>query len=194
MFTMKRLLLFILLTAPFTLLAQTTPGNTLTPAEIYIWPNTIHQKLAEYEGEWDEEVTMWLSPKSQPETYKIKCINKMILGGRYLQSSQRGYMMGTEFEGLTTIGYHTNNQKFTLTILNNIGTGTLTLLGFWITPFKSIELFGDIPNAENTDVIHVRQVINFIDKDNYVIQNFDKRAGHEEYKNMEYRFTRKKKN
>ncbi|RYG05991.1 MAG: hypothetical protein EOO07_29505 [Chitinophagaceae bacterium] len=37
-----------------------------------------------------------------------------------------------------------------------------------------------------------RQVITFIDKDNYVIETFDKRAGQEEYKNFEYRFTRKK--
>ena len=188
---MKRLLL-VLLIVPGVLFAQTAPDNTLSAAEKYIKPNEVHQKLAEYEGEWDEEVVMWLTPKSQPETFNISCTNKMILGGRYLQSSQSGYMMGTMFESLSTLGYHTNNQKFTLTLINNTGTGTLTLLGFWITPFKRIELFGDIPSPANTDVIHVRQVINFIDKDNYVVQNFDQSAEHDEYKNVEYRFKRKK--
>ncbi|MEO6150606.1 MAG: DUF1579 family protein [Mucilaginibacter sp.] len=189
---MKKLLLIVLtLIGPAYLFAQSTPGNFISPVEVYVKPNEVHQFLAQYSGEWDEVITIWLFPKSQGENFKVSSTNKMILNGRFLQSSQSGYLAGSNFEGLTTLGYSTTNQRFTVTILDNLGTGTITLMGYWVTPLKTIELFGDMPTPENTDVIHIRQVITFIDKDNYVVQNFDKRAGQEEYKNFEYRFTRK---
>lgn len=186
----KYFLYLALLLMPARLFAQ--QADSMTALEKYRNPAEAHKFLAQYTGLWNETATIWLSPGSSPQSFKFTAANKMLLGGRFFQSSQKGSMGGFEREALATLGQHTTNQKFTLTLIDNAGTGTLTLLGFWTKPFESIELFGDIPSPANTDVVHVRQVIHFVDKDHYVIQHFDKRAGQDEFKSAEYRFTRKK--
>lgn len=187
---MKILISIILFILPVFVFAQTDKDNSMSAWQKYVTPGNTHKFLSVYEGEWTEEISIWMSAGSQPEKFTITTVNKMILGGRYLQTTQSGYMAGTTFEGINTLGQHANSEKFTLTIIDNMGTGTLTLQGFWATPEKVIELFGDIPSPENNDVVHVRQVITFVDKDHYIIQNFDKRASHNEYKSAEYHFTR----
>ncbi|RYZ93905.1 MAG: DUF1579 domain-containing protein, partial [Sphingobacteriaceae bacterium] len=92
---MKQLLLYILLsTSPACVFAQSTPGNFISPREVYMKPNEIHQFFSQYSGEWTGEITIWLVPKNQGEKFNINCINKMILNGRFLQSSQSGRLVG----------------------------------------------------------------------------------------------------
>ncbi|RCH55739.1 hypothetical protein DJ568_07595 [Mucilaginibacter hurinus] len=190
---MKQLMIFFLLIAgQQTINAQNSRNDYHSARETYLKPNDIHEFLAQYSGEWTGEMSTWLYPQSSAQRLPLAVVDKMILGNRFMQMTINGTITGTPFECLITLGYSTTNQRFTTTNLDNLGTGTVTLTGYWVSPRKTIELFGDMPTPENTDVVHLRQLINFVDNDTYVIEYFDKRAGQQEFKNREFRFKRKK--
>ena len=80
-----------------------------------------------YNGEWNEEVTMWMAPGAPPTVSKATAKNEMIMGGRYQLSKSTGTMMGMPFEGMSTVGYDNAKKQFTSTWIDNFGTGTMAL-------------------------------------------------------------------
>src|SRR5829696_1589882 len=57
-------------------------------------PGQQHAMLAKWDGKWTAETTMWMSPGAPPMTAKSTAVNKMILGGRYQETSFKGDFMG----------------------------------------------------------------------------------------------------
>ena len=49
----------------------------------YMTPGEMHQMLAKDDGEWNEEITMWMAPGAPPSKSTATAVNKMIMGGRY---------------------------------------------------------------------------------------------------------------
>jgi hypothetical protein len=160
--------------------------------EKYMTPNNVHKMLKGYDGEWMEEITMWMDPNEAPVKMKIDCSIEMVLDGRYQVSKHKGDMLDFEYEGVSYLGYNTISETFSLSSFNNMGTGVLTLQGGWKTPSKCIELRGTTTSPESKKNINVRQVITFIDNDHFTIESFDTKAGENEQKSFEYKYTRKK--
>ena len=71
----------------------------------------VHKEMAKWDGEWNEEIHMWMAPGAPPQKMQATCVNKMILGGRYQESKHTGNFMGMPFEGISTTGYD-NAEKF----------------------------------------------------------------------------------
>jgi len=58
-------------------------------------PGEEHKKLAQLEGNWNYAVKMWMSPAGgNPMITQGKGEAKMVLGGRFLQTTSAGSMMG----------------------------------------------------------------------------------------------------
>src|SRR5690349_18872236 len=68
-------------------------------------PGAEHAALKQFEGTWDADVTIQMDASEQPMNSKGKMINKIILGGRYLQGDFKGEFMGMPFEGMSMTGY-----------------------------------------------------------------------------------------
>ena len=51
--------------------------------QAYMTPGDVHKMIAESDGSWNEEVTMWMTPDAAPTKSTATVENKMILGGRY---------------------------------------------------------------------------------------------------------------
>src|SRR4051812_5891468 len=78
--------LFFSLTGSSLVLAQ---GSKDDPAAIqkawndFMTPGSMHKMMAASDGEWNEEITLWVAPGSSPSVSIATCTNTMILGGRY---------------------------------------------------------------------------------------------------------------
>jgi Protein of unknown function (DUF1579) len=183
----KTLIMLITLIMSTTLNAQETDNWAK-----YMTPNDIHKMLGEYVGEFNMEISMWMTEKKEPTIVNVVSSNKMILGNRFLEMIQAGNMMGMDYQSISTIGYNTINNSFSLVTLTNMGTGTLYLNGSWDEKKKIANLKGTITNPMDGKSISVRQQISFIDKDNLLIENFDTYEGQKEKKSMQYKLARKK--
>ena len=157
----------------------------------YLTPNQIHKMMGEYVGEFNVEISMWMTEGKAPEIINVSSSNKMILGDRFLEMTQSGNMMGMEYSSVSTIGYNTIDESFSLTTLTNMGTGTLYLKGNWDPGNSTAMLKGQTINPIDNKAMEVRQRITFIDKNNLLIENLDTYQGQKERKSIQYRLVRK---
>ena len=158
----------------------------------YMQPGADHLALEPYEGDWTEDISMWLTPDGEPQKFQLGCAIRMALEGRFLEMAHSGMLSGMPFGGLTMLGHNNASGRFELMSISNLGTGILQLQGSWKEKGKTIELQGDMASPVGNGTIHVRQVITFVDADTLLIENFDTYPGSAEYRSIAYRFARKK--
>ena len=178
------------------LLLRSSLISAQTDAEMKAWqtymtPGQVHKMLESQNGEWTEEMTMWMEPGKPPTKATATSVNEMLLGGRYQQSKITGTMMGQPFEGLSIVGYDNARKVFTSTWIDNMGTGTMTLEGVWNSAKKTIVSKGKAVDPSTGKIIAVRQVIKIIDDDHQEMQMYDTKNG-KERKTMELKMSRKK--
>jgi hypothetical protein len=158
----------------------------------YMTPGKVHDLLRLYVGEWKQEITIWMQPGKPPEKFSAKASNRLLHGGRFLESKQTGEVGGRPYEGTSILAFNNATKKFTLAAFTNLGTGLTTLEGGWKEQGKSTELAGVMTSPADNKKIRIRQVIRFIDKDNMLIENYDQWPGEEERKTTEYKLVRLK--
>ena len=152
-----------------------------------------HQMLAKSDGTWNAETTMWMAPDAPPTTSKATSVNKMILGGRYQQSTFKGDFMGQPFEGVSTTGYDNTKKVYTSHWMDNMGTTPMEMEGTWDEATKSINFKGTMLCGANGKEMQMREVYKIIDDNTHVMEMYgpDMQTG-KEYKHMEIKFTRNK--
>ena len=185
---MKQIILcFFVLIGSATIKAQDMDGWT-----VYMTPNEIHKMLSEYTGEFNMEIAMWMVDGGEPVILNVNSVNKMILGGGFLEMRQSGEMMGMEYQSLSILGYNTISKSLGLTTITNMGTGFLYLEGTWDEEKKVATLKGQMTNPMDGKIIKILQQISFIDKDNLLVENFDTYEGQPAKKSLQYKLVRKK--
>ena len=181
----------LLFTLFFLSMTTTTEAQNNDPWTEYMTPNEVHKLLGDYMGEFNLELSMWMKEGSDPTVVNVSSFHTMILGERFLEITQAGTMMGTEYQSITTLGFNTANKTFSLTALTSMGTGTLYLNGTWDAEKRTANLTGQMTNPTDGKTISVRQLITFIDENQLLIENFDTYAGGKEKKSAQYKFVRK---
>ena len=161
--------------------------------EAYMTPGKEHQMLAESNGTWTGEVSMWMSPDAPPSKSTSTCTNSMILGGRYQQSVHKGNFGGMPFEGRSTLAFDNAKKVYISTWIDNMGTGVMIGEGPWNEATKTVHLKGKMIDPSTGKECEFREVFKIIDKDNQVMEMYgpDMATG-KEFKTMEIKFTRKK--
>jgi hypothetical protein len=156
-------------------------------------PGPQHAMLAKADGDWDAEMTMWMSPGSAPMVTKSACTNKMIFDGRYQQSTFKGDFGGMPFEGISTTGYDNAEKVYFSTWMDNMSTGMMNMRGTWDDATKSITFKGKMVCPANGIECEMREVYKIVDDNTHIMEMYgpDLKTG-KEYKNMEIKFTRKK--
>jgi hypothetical protein len=159
----------------------------------YMTPGASQAMLAKAAGEWVADITMWMEPGGQPMTAKGTATNKMILGGRYQQSTNKSEMMGMSFEGIGTTGYDNAKKVFVSSWVDNMGTGIMNMEGPLDEATKTITLKGKVICPANNKECDMRETIKLVDDNTQVMEMYgpDMKTG-KEYKSMEIKFTRKK--
>jgi hypothetical protein len=169
--------------------AQT--DNDMKAWQDYMTPGAVHKMLAKYDGEWNEEVSMWMAPGAPPQVSQAVTKNEMVMGGRYQVSKTSGNMMGMPFEGMSTLGYDNIKKIFTSTWIDNFGTGTMALTGTWDEKTKTITLKGKALDPMSGKDQDVKQTMQFIDDDHQLIEMFNI-TPQGEFKSMSIKIARKK--
>jgi hypothetical protein len=157
-------------------------------------PGTQHKMLEESVGTWDSEVKMWWNgPKGEPTVSKGTSVNKMVLGGRYLQQDFTGEMMGNPFVGTGFTGYDNFKKKYVGFWIDNMGTGMSTMDGVLAKDGKSVTMWGkmDDPMTGQKDK-KVKYVVRFVDKDTQVFETYDVTAYGDKQPVMEITYKRQK--
>ncbi len=182
----------LLLTTIFSIVLYHAKAQQQDPWTAYMTPAQMHQMLAKFSGNFTMEITMWMAPGQEPMKATVPSSNKMVLGGRFLEMTQTGKMMGMDYHSITTIGFNNSDQQFALTTFTNMGTGILSLHGGWNETTKTANLRGQITNPVTKKPIQVRQQISFPDNNTLLIENFDQEEGGTERKSIQYKLSRTK--
>ncbi len=151
-------------------------------------PGPEHKMLEKMVGTWDQTVKLWMSPGAEPAEMKGKAVNKMILGGRFLQSNISSGEGEMKMEGLNLMGYDRRHKHFTTVGFDTWGTYYVTAAGPYNEGSKSIVMYGEDeePTMEMTQKYNI--IVRFVDEDTFVSEIIfkDKRTPDEsEFKMVE---------
>ena len=133
-------------------------------------PGEEHVLLAKYEGEFDQEVRMWMTPSAlEPMVMKGECTNKMILDGRFLQTNSKttGGMFNSE--SLSILGHDRRSDEFTTIGFDSMGTYSVSAQG----PRGEdgiVVMYGEDYEPTFNATQKYNFVLHFIDDDTYMVQ------------------------
>ena len=158
--------------------------------QAYMTPGNVHKMLATSDGTWNEDITMWMAPGAPATKSTAVAENKMIMGGRYQESTTTGSFNGMPFEGKSTLAYDNAKKIFINTWINNMGTGITQMIGTWDEPTKTINFTGTSVDPMTGKDMNIRQTFTLVDADHQKIEMFATQNG-KESKTMEIILTRK---
>jgi len=157
-------------------------------------PGPEHAMLAKADGKWTAETTMWMADGAPPMVSKNNtATNKMIMGGRYQQTSFKGDMMGMPYEGSGITGYDKGKKVFFTSWMDNMSTMIMNMEGSWDEASKSITFTGKMLCPANGKNCEMKEVFKMVDDNSQVMEMYgpDMKTG-KQYKTMEIKFTRSK--
>lgn len=159
----------------------------------YMTPGEPHAMLAKSVGEWTSVNTMWMSPEAPPSVTQGSCINKMIMGGRYLISENKGDYNGMPFEGIATTAYDNAKKVFVNTWIDNFGTGIMSSEGTYDSTTKTITSKGTMIDPMTGKNMNFRETFASPDDNTQILEMFVPSSdGKGEFKTMNIIYTRKK--
>ena len=158
----------------------------------YATPGAMHSMLAKDNGTWTVETTMWMSPDAPPEKSTGTATNKMIMGGRYQQSTFKGTVSGMPFEGISTLAYDNAKKVFVNTWIDNMGTGIMNMEGTYDSVNNQINFTGRSTDPTTGKDCQIRQTYKVVDENTQRMEMFATYPGGKEYKSMELVYKRKK--
>jgi len=158
----------------------------------HMTPSDVHKMLAKWDGEWVEDIQLWMAPGTPPQTMQASCVNKMVLGGRYQESKTTGNFNGMPFEGVSTLGWDNTRKVLVNSWVDNMGTGMIYMEGKWNEATKTAEFKGKSTDPMSGKSVDIRQVFKIVDDNTQVVEQFTTTPDGKEFKSMEIKFTRKK--
>lgn len=82
-----------------------------------------HDVLERFAGEWDAEVTVWMSgPEGPAMRSDGSADSTLILGGKYLSTDFSSEMMGQPYTGKAVMGYDNQRKLFFTFWIDSMGT------------------------------------------------------------------------
>ncbi|WP_130736251.1 DUF1579 domain-containing protein [Flavobacterium sp. J27] len=159
--------------------------------EKHMTPSKTHEIMTRDNGQWEEKITMWAHRKSEPTTHTLAVENKMILGGRYQQSTHKGDIMGMPFEGVSTLAYDNTAQEYISTWIDNMGTGILVMKGQFNSDTKSINMEGITVDPLTRKEKKIKEIFTYVDDNTQKMEMFDTDYDGKEFKSMEAILKRK---
>lgn len=85
-------------------------------------PGQEHEFLKKMEGSWKAKTKFWMDPSQPPQESEGTMTAKMILGGRFLQSSYEGKTPWGDFSGIAIDGFDRIRKKYQGIWMDSMGT------------------------------------------------------------------------
>ena len=158
----------------------------------YATPGDVHKKMAGMEGTWTTKVREWMAPGAPPQESEGTAEFKMLLGGRYLQQSFHGSMMGQSFDGMGISGYD-NAKKATRSVwVDSAGTGMMMMTGGWDADGKTLTETGTMDDFMTGKPMQVKGQMHMGDADHFSYEMWMSGPDGNMFKTVEIAYTRKK--
>jgi len=149
-----------------------------------------HQFLAKYAGDWDVAVTYWMGPGAPPTKSTGTFKGRMLLGGRYLEMTFNGFMMGQPFEGIQLVGFDNLEQKYNTLWIDNTSTSFFMTRG--TREGDVLNETGEWPDPVTGSVVSVKARTTWVGGDEYLYEQWMVMPDGTEHKGMEMRCKQKK--
>jgi hypothetical protein len=192
---MKRTALLLLCTMTLfctrSVFSQANKDSMMKAWAAYMTPSDVHKMIASSDGVWNTSMTMWMDPNGKPVTSTGTCTNKMVMGGRYQESTFAGNFMGMPMEGKGTLAYDNAKKVFQSTWIDNMGTGIMFTTGTWDDPTKTINFSGMMTDPMTGKDVKMRETFKIVDDKNQLMTMYTVPEGGTEYKSMEIKFAKK---
>ena len=156
-------------------------------------PSESHKELEAMAGTWDTAVKMWMAPDAPPAESKGVSVNKMVLGGRWLEQSFKGEMMGGPFEGIGYTGYDNYKKQYVGWWMDTMSTMAMQSTGTADDKANTMTLTASMDEPISGGTTQVKEVITVVDADHHTFEMWmtDPKSG-QMMKSMEIAYTRKK--
>jgi hypothetical protein len=92
-------------------------------------PSAGHARLAPMVGTWRATTSFTMAPGAPAQVSEGSSINRLVLGGRYLEQIYKGTSMGSPFEGIGYTGFDNVQKKYVGTWMDTMGTGLMSSVG-----------------------------------------------------------------
>ena len=154
-------------------------------------PGEPHKRLARLAGDWTFSQKMWMDPSQPPMDSAGTMHGEAILGGRYVQTTWKGNMMGMPFEGRSTEGYDNLAKKYVNSWVDNMGTGIIHSTGTCDDQGMKCSYKGDMIDPMTGKPSYMRQEITWTDANTFKNEMYGPGLDGKEFKWMEMVIKRK---
>lgn len=140
-------------------------------------PGDEHATIAKAAGTWKATVTSWTEPGSEPMVTEGTFHRKMTLGGRVLEETYEGNMMGAPFEGHSLLGFDNATGRYWTIWVDNMSTGPMVLWGDWDEKEKAHVYKGTTPDPVSGRLIEMKTIVRHPSDDEEIVEMYDLSSG-----------------
>ncbi|MBI3306841.1 MAG: DUF1579 domain-containing protein [Candidatus Omnitrophica bacterium] len=176
---------------------KTTTTVTTTYDQLPDWkektvPGTNHAVLNTLVGNWNYKVRWSMTPTGPVNESSGTSTNRWIMGGRYLEQTYTGTMMGEPFQGLGVTGYDNMKKEYQSMWIDNMSTGMMISEGGqYDDAAKTISESGAFSCPMTGEVNKIfRAEWKIADADHYSYEMYTNAPDGSEFKSMEINYTR----
>ncbi|MBL8858148.1 MAG: DUF1579 domain-containing protein [Planctomycetes bacterium] len=178
-----------------TLAAVTTLGALHAWQEGGGWqpsrPGPAHAVLADLEGQFDAKFTL-LAPGAPKMESQGTSKNDRALGGLWVRCDYHDpSYMGTEFRGMSLIGYDADKKKYVGVWVDSSTSALQISEGTWDEKTKTLTMLSEGKDPYSKQPTQDKTITKIVDKDHHVVTLRSKSAGHPEADIFRIEYTRK---
>jgi hypothetical protein len=154
-------------------------------------PGEQQKKLARLAGDWTFTSKAWMAPGAPPMESNGTMHGELLLGGRYVEHTWKGNMMGMAFEGRGTDAYDNVGKMYVSSWVDNMGTGIMHQTGSCDAAVKVCTYNGDVWDPMSGKKTTMKSVITWVDDNSFKNEMYGPGPDGKEAKMMEIVATRK---
>ena len=155
-------------------------------------PGDAHKALADFEGTWVTNVKSWMKPGDAPMESTGTSVNKMVLGGRWVEQRFEGTFMGMPFNGIGYTGYDNLAKQYVGMWMDDMSTAAMVSSGQVSADKKSMSFTSTMIDPMTDKPMTVSEKILLHGKDHHVMEMWTPGPDGKPFKMMEIDYKRKK--
>jgi hypothetical protein len=148
-------------------------------------PGEQQKKLARLAGDWTFTNRAWMAPGQPPMEAAGTMHGEILMGGRYVEHTWKGNFMGMPFEGRGTEAYDNIGKMYVSSWVDNMGTGIMYLTGTCDEAVRICTYTGDVWDPMTSKKSSMKQVITWMDDNNFKNEMYGNDPSGKEMKMME---------
>lgn len=130
-------------------------------------PGEPQKKLARMVGDWTFTNKLWMDPSQPPVESSGTMHADSLMGGRYVEHTWKGNMMGMPFEGRGTEAYDNVGKMYVNSWVDNMGTGIMHTTGTCDAAVKVCTYSGDMFDPMTVKKTTTKSVITWLDDNSF---------------------------